>query len=119
MSEPIAQFSYTTATPKGYVCSRCGSSGCKLWRQYQTFVEHLDLLCGSCALADQKEAGPIDEDGLIIDRWFGTRSSAIGWLVPAVPTEDGETFWGYASTPDEAWAWWRRLPTKPFRGERP
>jgi len=37
------------------------------------------------------------------------RTDQIGWLVPAVPTEDG-SFWGYTSVPPEACEWWYKLP---------
>lgn len=40
------------------------------------------------------------------------RTDTIGWRVPAVPTEDGEGFWGYSSVPPEGVAWWRALPTR-------
>jgi len=44
-----------------------------------------------------------------------------GSLVPAVPTEQADTFWGYSSVPIAGVAWWRALPTykgqelEPFR----
>jgi hypothetical protein len=37
----------------------------------------------------------------------------IGWMVPAVPTPDGDTFWGYTSVPLEGVLWWKALPTDP------
>jgi len=43
---------------------------------------------------------------------FKHKSDAIGWLVPAVPTEDNETYWGYTSVPDAGVAWWRALPNR-------
>jgi len=109
MSNTIAAFSYTQQTPSGYVCSACEARGVKLWRQYQTFAEHIELLCAECALKDQKKTGPIDDDGKRESN--GMRSDQIGWLVPAVPTEDGGTFWGYTSVPESGVRWWRRLPT--------
>lgn len=38
------------------------------------------------------------------------RTDQIGWMVPAVPTEDGASFWGYTSVPQPGCAWWTNLP---------
>lgn len=35
----------------------------------------------------------------------------IGERVPAVPTKEGNTFWGYSSVPPAGCEWWYRLPT--------
>lgn len=89
-------------------CGSCGVTGCKMWREYQTFASHTKILCGTCALRDQGKVGPIDADGYRASTYG--RTDQIGWLVPAVPTHDG-TFWGYTSVPDDGVAWWRELPT--------
>lgn len=34
----------------------------------------------------------------------------IGWRIPAVPTADGQTFWGYSSVPEAGCRWWYGLP---------
>lgn len=107
----MVAFTYTGGAPVGYACVKCGAAGCKLWRQYQTFANHIRLLCGVCALADQKEPGPIDDEGFHVGKGALRKSDAIGWLVPAVPTEDGETYWGYTTVPDAGVSWWRHLPT--------
>lgn len=88
--------------PAGYRCSKCGAHGCKLWRQYQTFADYIKLLCRECGERDQGEAmeGPGD---------------SIGWLVPAVPTEANDSYWGYTSVPQPGVEWWKRLPTAPAR----
>jgi hypothetical protein len=96
--------------PDNYRCAKCGAHGAKLWRQYQAFLEQIYLLCGSCALADQKCAGPIDAEGRRAED-VGGSTDQIGWLVPAVPDEKNETFWGYSSVPDAGVRWWRALPT--------
>jgi hypothetical protein len=93
--------------PAGYHCVRCGLHGVKLWRQYQTFVDEVELLCADCAMTNQKEAGRVDEDGKH-ETEFG-RCDQIGWLVPAVPTEEG----GYTSVPEAGCAWWDAMPTRP------
>jgi hypothetical protein len=98
-------------TPAGYACSRCGATNCKLWRQYQTFASHIELLCVTCAGTDQGvDVSDVDEKGRTTSRDFGFRTDSIGWLVPAVPTEDGETYWGYTSVPQAGCDWWHGLP---------
>ncbi len=85
--------------PSFYVCSACKAGGLKLWRQYQTFADHIQLLCAACAEKDQDK--PIDL----------SESDSCGWLVPAVPTLDANApYWGYTSAPAEGCAWWKALP---------
>lgn len=103
--------------PTDYSCSSCKSTGCKLWRQYNTFVVHLGLLCVDCALADQKKDPEtlVDERGKhesVVGELEMGPTDQIGWLVPAVPTEDGESYWGYTSVPEAGCLWWRALPTR-------
>lgn len=119
----IAPFKYSSdSVPEGYKCSTCGASGAKLWREYQTFLDHQALSCATCALERaQKSAsgckyvGPVDADGYLRvvypEHNHEHKTDQIGWLVPAVPTEDGETFWGYTSVPPDGVSWWRKLPT--------
>lgn len=98
--------------PEGYKCSDCGATNCKLWRKYQTFLNHQNLLCAKCASNEQKEdISSINENGLRKSDYGLT--DQIGWRIPAVPTEDGETFWGYTSTPMNGYEWWKRLETLP------
>lgn len=141
----VEAFQYSsTQTPKGYVCYDCEARGVKLWRQYQTFADHVQLLCMDCACKAQKLTRYPTEDGKSLytgelhhwyrtpdmppDHWWGydpekpptepsmefrterKRHDSIGWLVPAIPTEDGDTFWGYTSVPQAGCAWWHRLP---------
>jgi len=107
-------FTYTNPiVPDGYRCGVCGAAGCKLWRRYQTFLEHQALYCAACAIKNQGrgyQLDDMDQDGRATND--GAKSHAIGWLVPAVPTEDNETYWGYTSVPDAGVAWWRALPNK-------
>lgn len=98
------------------VCNNCGASGCKMWREYNTFANHTEILCGLCALNDQGKEGPIDADGKIGSE-FG-KCDQIGWLVPAVPDLEGLGFWGYTSVPAEACEWWRLLPSYPSNTNR-
>jgi hypothetical protein len=130
--------------PKDYVCGECGASGVKLWRDYNTFLEHQSLRCLPCACHEQGKVRTPTEDGrsLYTDKvhhWYRTattkpgwwsgydpkdgppadaietrtereKTDQIGWRVPAVPTEEGDTYWGYTSVPDPGVEWWQNLP---------
>ena len=99
-------------TPKEYKCSKCGKSHIKLWREYQTFSPK--LFCAECAAKNQKMTITImRQDG----KYHDTQSKdgmgytdQIGWLVPAVPDEEGVGFWGYTSVPPAGVKWWQLLP---------
>lgn len=102
----------STALPPGYHCHVCKRYGCKLWREYQTCADYTELACCDCAAKSQKkDVSDIDADGRRGVE-HGQRTDQIGWRIPAVPTEDGTTFWGYSSVPDAGCEWWRRLPTR-------
>ena len=114
----IDPFKYLRANPApfGYVCSNCPAHGVKLWRLYPNSVlaEHQVLLCAACAAPgiDVDDDGRRDDDGGR-ETWTDQLDHAEhGSMVPAVPTEDGETFWGYTSVPEDGVRWWRALPTK-------
>jgi len=98
--------------PKDYKCSKCGAQGIKMWRQYNTFADHIELMCGQCALEDQGKKGPLDDRGMRQSEVDNEKTDQIGWLVPAIPTEDESTFWGYTSVPASGVRWWKALPTK-------
>ena len=101
-SGAVGEFSYEQpTTPDRYVCSDCGKRGVRLYREYQTFLEHQVLRCRTCALENQ-------------NRTHGDMRSehSIGWLVAAVPCEDGSTFWGYCTVPAAGVTWWDRLPVE-------
>lgn len=96
-----------------YKCSMCGASGCKLWRQYQTFADQIKLMCAYCAAkTEETDISALDEKGNRPSKYGGT-TEQIGSLVPAVPTEDNSTYWGYTSIPPKGVEWWRNLPTFP------
>jgi len=100
-------------TPEAYVCTSCGAKHVKLWRQYQTFLNHIDLLCAECAAKNQTiDISTMDEHGLYLRDDSKHLTDQIGWLVPAVPTEEGDTFWGYSSVPLDGCTWWKSLPLK-------
>lgn len=97
----IGKINYLTCdTPLQYVCSKCGLIKVRLWRQYQTCADNIKLLCVKCACEDQNE----DINNILQHR------DTIGWLVPAVPTEEGDTYWGYTSVPQNDVNWWYNLP---------
>lgn len=101
-----------TIVPEHYFCGKCGAIGCKLWRLYQTFLRGEDLRCAKCAAKSEGEdIADIDTDGRRAHPDFtGARSDQIGSYIPAVPTEDASTCWGYTSVPYIAIEWWKRLP---------
>ena len=92
-----------------YECGVCGIDGVKLWRLYQTFLEHQELTCAKCSCDKENIIDTVDSLGMI-KRKYG-KSDQIGWRVPAVPTDD-ETFWGYTSVPQDKVDWWKALPTR-------
>lgn len=99
--------------PASYKCSRCGVHGVKLWRQSNVTLEYVELMCGECTKAYQEEVGiQIDALGKHYDPVLGAKCEAIGSMVPAVPDESEETFWGYSAVPEAGVRWWRTLLTK-------
>lgn len=98
--------------PAGYACIKCGADDCKLWRGYSEF--NVTLLCATCAARSQRTSiRSIDAEGFRLDG-RGQRTNKIGSLVPAVPTEDGNAYWGYFAVPQVGWVWWKKLPTLPL-----
>lgn len=110
MFQKVTPFLYNLGyAPPEYTCSQCGKSGVKLWRDYQICLQEQELVCCSCAAASQgKDLSSMDKDGRYLSN--SVRTDQIGWLVPAVPTQDGETLWSYTSVPEEGVDWWRNLP---------
>jgi hypothetical protein len=92
------KFTRTQSTPPGYVCGTCGISGIRLYRDYNIGMYAQELSCTLCtALMGKREYDP-------------RRPHSFGWKVAAVPTEEGDTFWGYTSVPREGVIWWDCLP---------
>lgn len=127
MTLQMQAFTYAQKkVPSGYHCDFCKKEGVKLWRDYQTFMDHQTLACAACALEKAKKSdglgvvyeAPLTPEGLVRIHYvqegkepFGHHlGDSIGWRVPAVPTEDGTTFWGYSSVPPEGVSWWKQLP---------
>ena len=110
-------FTYASGeTPETYKCQVCGATHVKLWRRYQTFVADNTLVCASCLSRMQKKDGfvPIFRDTKYGGRWTKPaglqESDSIDNFVPAVPTEENDTFWGYTSVPQAGCQWWNKLP---------
>jgi hypothetical protein len=90
-----------------YQCTKCGATGVKLWREYNTFADMTQPMCAFCACADQgKDSSTVNSAGLRTSKHGLT--DQIGYMVPAVPCGDG--FWGYTTVPQDGVDWWLRLP---------
>lgn len=118
---PAELVDYTTVTtPSSYKCGDCGAANVKLWRDYQTFLEHQTLRCADCAAKkSKKDISSMQANGrytvteqLANGQEFSHTTDTIDWLIPAVPTEQNDTFWGYSSVPQDGCEWWERLPVR-------
>jgi hypothetical protein len=104
----ISAFKYADrTTPEGYSCHECGKSGIRLYRDYNTFLDHLDLLCTAC-LSSRKDVH--------VDY---AQPCHLGDMVPAIPTEEGDTFWGFTSVPAAGCLWWYNLHIFPYAKYNP
>jgi hypothetical protein len=114
LADPAMPVDYSSdTTPNTYHCrgENCSKHRVKLWRNYQSFRQ--TLLCVDCAAKDQDKTLPdLDGNGTHTGSSTGQRTDQIGWLVPAIPTEDGEGFWSYGAIPDPGYSWWQRLPLR-------
>lgn len=89
-------------TPKGYECSRCGRGGLRLFREYGHGGK--DLLCAPCVFVAERRSADCPV--------WPAPAAGSDWvlnLCAAVPTEDGFTFWGFSSVPEDGVRWWNRL----------
>ncbi len=85
--------------PDGYRCGGCNAHGVKLWRDYNTFLDHQRLRCAACATKEAADdAAPVDDEGRHESK-YGMRTDQVAGMVPAIPTAEGDTFWGYSSVP--------------------
>jgi hypothetical protein len=80
----LSPFKYADEIPAEYRCGGCGAFGVRLYREYQSFMEHQHLLCTACA----EKAGDVPRKA------DPDHPDQLGGMVAAVPTEDGSTFWG-------------------------
>ena len=109
---PTEPIDYSSAvTPSSYVCGGCGKSGVKLWRDFEAFLDHQTLSCVDCAgWTSNIDTSMIGDDGKRPSRFGYT--DQIGWHIPAIPTTENDTFWGYSSVPQDGCDWWDRLPIR-------
>lgn len=100
-----------TTVPEHYKCADCSAHGVKLWRLYQTFLEHQVLRCASCAgKYGNEDISSLTPEGMIESKYGFGLTDQVGGMIPAVPTEDEETYWGYTSVPQAGVEWWKNLP---------
>ena len=105
----------STGVPSWYKCEGCDKSNVKLWRSSTPFLEHVTLLCVDCAIA---RSGPDKHENYSTmteagKHWgIGGFTDQLLFGVPATPTKEGDTFWGYTSVPQDGIEWWTRLPLR-------
>lgn len=100
------QYSKSTA-PKRYICGNCGVGGVKLWRTLAFCASQVELRCVKCM-----DCGEVDSEGYFLGDFKTDQCTMkkLGSMLPAVPTEEEDTYWGYTSVPPDGVKWWRRLP---------
>lgn len=106
-------FSYVSGgTPETYKCRICGQTHVKLWRKSYTFLNQQTLVCASCLSRMHTEGKFVPKfvKGHWLDKHGRASSDQIGIYLPAVPTEENDTFWGYTSVPQAGCQWWKNLP---------
>lgn len=92
-------FSYVDTTPpEWYKCDRCNCGGVQLYRDYNTFVSCLDVLCANCLAKRNKTS------------LKKVLAGNLNFFVCAIPVEDDATFWGVTSTPSAGCLWYSYLP---------
>lgn len=99
-------------TPRGYECGECRAVGVKLWRLYNVFMDRQKLYCVDCVMSKSHRNLQVREDGKFYDEELEVFIDSMGSLVPAVPTKDNKSFWGYTVVPVEGVEWWRGLPLR-------
>lgn len=102
--------------PDGYRCMDCDTHGVKMWRMSNSSC--IEFRCFTCACLQEKvKATPsVDRKGVMkLSHGIHVQSDQIGNLVPAIPSEDGSTCWGYSNASAEACQWWWSLPFYPLK----
>ena len=108
-------FSYVTGeVPETYKCQICGQTHVKLWRKSNTFLDQQTLVCASCLARMHTSISPkfvkTKQGFLWTHKNRSQPSDQLGDFLPAVPTEDNSTFWGYTAVPQAGCQWWKNLP---------
>ena len=114
--DPVTTIDYSLRkVPSWYKCKVCEKTGAKLWRTLSTFLVDTTLLCVDCAidrsgLHNGEDYSTMTEEGE--HRGVTGFTDQLPFGVAAIPTEQGDTFWGYTSTPGDGVDWWKRLPLR-------
>lgn len=105
-------FSYFSKNdiPSLYSCSVCGAKNVKLWRNIVALATDVELYCVDCAMKKDGVSVNVEDDGKYFDGY--DYSDQFNHSLPAVPTEDGLTYWQYTAVPYEGCVWWRDLPLR-------
>lgn len=94
--------------PEDYKCDKCKCHGVKLWRENVGVASLTKLLCAECAEKSEKKGrGKNWQSSFKLGEGY-----QIGYLLPAVPVEGQNTYWGITSGPKTSWKWWHNLPVK-------
>lgn len=96
-------FSGDIPPPSGYRCLICNAHGVRLWRDWNCIAVYITLRCYDCVIdkaEDKKD---------VLGKKYTPESTQIDGLCAAIPTAEGDTFWGYSSAPAEGCVWWRSL----------
>jgi hypothetical protein len=97
--------------PPGYRCLICKAHGVRLWREYNCIATAITLHCFDCAIL--KNGGKTTKPYAFEKGTYTPDDGEIAGLVVAIPTTEGDTFWGYSSVPAEGIVWWRSLAPRP------
>jgi hypothetical protein len=95
-----------------YKCCRCERELCKLWRKAHILSSPQDnqsqkLLCFSC-IPNNFRIRTIDPQGTFLGE-DGIRTYMISNMLPAVPKDDGHSFWPFRDIPENLFRWWSLL----------
>lgn len=118
----------TGEVPESYRCTICGAHGVKLWRVYGANLDQQMLFCACCAEKKQSPRKDLDEIDLVPwvvdemgripssffseDRTDQLQIKCYGTIVPAIPTEEADNYYGYTSVPQNGCNWYYKLPTR-------
>lgn len=84
--------------------------GRSLYEEDDLLYRTADMEPGSWKYYNLKGGPPGDAVEITTHR---SKTDQIGWRVPAIPTEENDTYWGYTSVPQPGCDWWASLPTQP------
>lgn len=104
-----------------YICNNCEAAGVKLWRETNTLGCWVKPLCTSCVKDIKSDEIEKSLRAYGSDDFSYPNSHHLGGLVPAVPTQEGDTksskdaydgymWWGFTSVPELGVEWWDNLP---------